>query len=56
MKDHSKTPFENFEELARTVVNVPRSVVKKKLDEEKQDRIKRKRTKKTAFRVANGST
>jgi hypothetical protein len=56
MKDHKKTPFENFEDLARTVVNVPRAIVKKQLDEEKRNKTKRNAAKKHASREAGGPT
>lgn len=54
MKKHEDA-FEKFETLARSVVNVPHSVVKAKLDEEKRVRVKRKGAKKHSSREASDS-
>lgn len=53
MKKSPVNDFDKFEELARCIVNVPHSVVKKKLDEEKQNRVKRKRVRKGVSREAS---
>ena len=45
MKDNRKTPFENFEDFARGIVNVPRAEVQKKLAEEKQKKLKKRKPK-----------
>ena len=57
VKENKKTPFDRFEALARGVLNVPHSEVKKKLDEEKQRKSKkRKITLKVASHAADGSS
>jgi hypothetical protein len=55
LKDDTNDAFGRFEALARGIVNVPHAEVKKKLDKEKQKRLKRKTTKKVSSRAANGS-
>ena len=53
MKNRDETEIERFENFARGIVNVSRSAIQKKLEEEK-DAKQQSRRKKKSSRVANG--